>query len=498
VNLSDAARTVRQHCPLIARVVQVPGWGDLLQDGHSSPGRIVTTARQPAGVLVLLHGAAIVERSAPPPPPPGDAPPSGAFDFGGAPWPARVEAGDAGRWRISSGDHVPVPPADSAAPTVNLVTSSSCEWTFVPADPDGSGAPPPDQDGRNALARGLEDRAELARRDVVSKLTRFPALAGLSFDAVRYIASFLTVGRYGTGERVFSVGEEARPTLLLEGSIDGPDGTFHPGALLFPADLKVAPPFSPTIVAAEHVASRRTITASLPPGLALLLQDHDARASRRGDFRQRYPWLVAVGGGAEEVAPDAQTIALNQAAHEATDTGGALSSATPVLVIDADFESLERRAPPSMIAAIDHEPTWAGWSGPGQPFGPKVKAGIVGLDLARYPDRVAVLKLISAIDKWFTAQDEIKKILFRLPRNAGRHWGPVLHRAQRITVTTDDLLDPLPSLVPPLADVLRIARPIPGQPFRMAARVPYFTLPRELEPTRQFWSTGIPWLMTQG
>jgi hypothetical protein len=206
-----------------------------------------------------------------------------------------------------------------------------------------------------------------------------------------------------------------------------------------------------------------------------------------------------MGGGAEETAPDAQTIALNLAAREGTDLQPAsgLDVATPVLVIDADYESLELRAPSSLLSEIVFDPDWSTWSGPGRPFGSKTETGVVGLDYKAFTEPAEVQKLIGRVDKWFKGQDVYKKIYFRLPRGAGLTWRPVLRRAFRIQVTTDDLLDPLPPFIPPLADVLRIVRPIPDQPFRMVSRVPYFTLPRTPEPTADFWQAGEPWFKTQ-
>ena len=121
----------------------------------------------------------------------------------------------------------------------------------------------------------------------------------------------------------------------------------------------------------------------------------------------------------------------------------------------------------------------------------------MGLDFAAYPDVLAVKALVDKVDDWIRGQDVIKKIVFRLPRDPGPAWAPVIARASRVMITTDDLMSPLPAIAPPLADVLRIVRPDPDLPFRMVSRIPYFTLPRSQGPTDDFWRTGDPWIFTQ-
>ena len=495
---SELAETTLTRGPITGPLQDVTEWDEAFEEVATSVGHRFGTERQPAGVLILANGVAVVE-IVPPEGPPQVA--RGAFDFGsygGSPGgPERVVT----CYRIGPGDHLEVPGA-SRQPGARVATvhgMSDCEWIFVPLEPPTGGPAPVDPYGRHPVLGPLADRRFLERQGLVERLTRFPLLSGLSYDAVRFVASFFRVARYGPGERLYAVGDTVRPTLVLAGRVTGSDGSHGPGSVLFQDDLTHDPAALPTIATSEIVAQARVLTAELPAGLSSRLVFLDPRALMALDDRRRWPWVVVMGGGEGEAAPDAQTVALNLAAREGADLSPSAGEdvATPVLVVDADYESLERRAPPHLISKIDFDPNWSTWGGPQLAFDSKIQAGIVGLDFPSFQTIGDVEKMVARVDKWLKGQDVYKKIYFRLPRNPGFIWSPVLARAFRIQVTTDDLLDPLPALVPPLADVLRIVRAIPDQPFRVVSRVPYFTLPRTPAPTDDFWRTGVPWIYTQ-
>ncbi len=496
MDLSQAALTVRSSSPISGPLLPHPSWTGVIQDGPTASGQSLGTERQPAGALILAWGSAVVEMVRPTSLP---IDVRGPFDFSSLLPLSPGEPAPVARYRIGPGDHLEIAGGrrHPTAPVARVQADTDCEWTFVPADPPG-GTPAPDPHGRHPLLGVLADRRYLHRQDLVGRLTRFPLLAGLSFDAVRFMASFLRVGRYRPGEPVFAAGEDARPTLVLAGTIHGPGGSFGPGSTLFGDDLTWDPAVVPSKASADFVARSRAITAEMPTGMAPVLAGLDARIGFTW-IAPPHPWVVTVGDGIDEAWPDAQTIAFNLAAREGADLKPAAGQdpCTPVLLIDADYASLHARAPTNLLSLIDVEPTWATWTGPRKAFGSKVEAGVVGLQYTNYGSGSQVEAMVDAVDAWLQGQDIVRKILFRLPRDADVQWKPVVCRASSIQVTTDDLMDPLPRIVPPLADVLRIARPDPSARFRMVSRTPWFSLPREEEPTRQFWATGEPWIYTQ-
>lgn len=498
MDLSSGARTTRAYSPISGPLQHVTEWQDALQDGATQAGGILETERQPAGALILAYGVAVVEM-VPPERPPEDV--RGPFDFGATVGSPPREPRVVTRYRIGPGDHLEIAGGGRHpdAGVARVHASADCEWVFVPVVPPGGGAPAPDPSGRHPVLGALADRRFLHRQDLVGRLHCFPLLAGLSYDAVRYMASFFRMARYVPGEVLFAKDQKARPTLVLSGVIEGPGGIHGPGSTLFPDDLTWDGDVSPSHAPDDFVARSRTVTAEMPTGLAPTLASHDIRSAMRWDPRRQWPWVVMLGHGVDEAAPDAQTLAFNLAAREGADLHPAAGSdvATPVLLIDADHLSLEHRAPVELLSKIDVEPDWSTWAGPEQAFGSKVATGVVGLRYSDYGSVADVESLIGKVDKWLKGQDVFRKVLFRLPRDAGPIWEPLMAWAIRIQVTTDDLVDPLPRIVPPLADVLRIVRPLPDQPFRIVSRAPYFALPRTPGPTREFWQTGVPWIYTQ-
>lgn len=500
MHASAAFRALRNNCGLLEYLLADPRWEGAIQEGPTPAGRVIDTGGQPPGVLLLGSGMAAVEL-APDASRAGDTgSPTTAFAFHGDA-PARTpDAEGVVRWRIGPGDHLEIGPRAGGAGgrRARLFTLTRCEWLFLPFDPLGDGAPPLDALGRNPLLLALDGRRVFDRVNLVAKLTRFPLLADLSYDAVRYLSAFFRPASFEPGETIHAEGALPFPALLLEGMVTGPSGTFPAGSVLFPEELTADPGHLAVPVAGDWVARTRCVLARIPVGLAGLLQEWDARASRRGDYRHSRPWVVVIGDH-DEAAPDAQTLALNLAAQEGAGDGGPLEVQVPVLAIDVDWNSLAARANPQMLAQIPREPAWGSWSGPPQVFGSKCLAGVVGLDLASYTTTTKVMELIKAVDSWFLAQERWRKIVFRLPRAAGRIWEPVVERAIRLCVSCTDPLDPLPPICPSLHDVLRICRPDPAGSFEVVSRTPYFSVPRDPAATARFWSTGQPWcLATEG
>jgi hypothetical protein len=429
-------------------------------------------------------------------------------------------------WRIGTGDHLEVPGERrrSDALVARIVALSSCQWAFVPLELPGAVPWPVHASARHPVLDTLADRRFVHRQDLVRKLTRFPLLHGLSFDAVRYVTSFFRVRHYPPHARVFEDGDEARPTLLLAGLLQGPDGLLGEGATLFPDDLTGDPSTTPSTVAGDYVVRRSLITAELPAGMAQELAGHDPRLRRHPDpaapaipspppaslaswpdplpsleqRRAERPWFVLVGDGVEEAPPDTQTLALNLAAAE---RGSRVlpTSATPTgqLVVDADYARLAQRAPGSLAERVSESPDWETWTGPEDAFGSDTDVGVVGLDPADYASPADVEQLVDDVDRWLRRDGRYVAVWFRLPRAAGPIWAPLAQRARTFHLCVSDLFEPQPPVVPSLTDVVRAYRPHPRRPGRGVSQLPLVHMPVDPEATQRFWATGVPWVLSE-
>jgi len=284
VSFSPAAEMIRQYHPLLRPLRDYELYDATVEADTTPAGRVLDLADAPSGVLVL-----------------GGKPPL----------------------------HRPI--------DARIFCATDCEWFFIPAADDLGALGVTETD---PVARGLREQLRLLEGDFLLQLTRFGPLRHLSYDAVRLLAYFFEIKRHRPGETVLVAGDEARPTLVLEGALKGPGGTFPPGSVLFEEQFCVGPG-GPTIPA-DFVARGRTVTAELPTNAYSDLLPLDDRILARHDERWALQWNAVVGEPTE-AAPDAQTIALNLVAREGTGDGP-LSPAISVLVLDADGPALEARA----------------------------------------------------------------------------------------------------------------------------------------------------------
>ncbi len=481
----EAVESVRNYHPLLTSIAEVDAYTAVTTVGATEAGRTLDLAEQPAGVLILASGHAVVEyagrRRAV------DRPE--VFSFAGHAGAAPnlepgVERFRVGRcdWLVAGG-HPPL----HEVPDARVFCTSQCHWIFVPTAQIAAAA----IEGGDPLRRALRDRVRLRSQSFLVKLTRFAPLAHLSYDAVRHLASFFEVKRYVPGEKVLAAGEVGRPMLVLAGVLTSGPATFPPDAVLFEDALRPGPFGGPPPVLPDPLVARsRSTVAELEPSVLADLLPFDERLRARHDHRWARPWNAVVGDPDDD-APDAQTIALNLACREGRD-GGPLAPAARILVIDADGDALHARATDEVRAEIPLLGAWDHAWAPTLPFGPDYRVSVVGLKPNAFTHPGAVGKLVLDVDEWVAHAELVDKVVFRVPR-AGDQWRAVIERSVAVDVITDDLLDPLPKLADGLLDVVRIARPRPDAPFRTAARVPFVTLPRTPAPTAAFWSTGKPW-----
>lgn len=480
---SEHAELVRHYHPLLRSLNEHPAYAATVATDVTAAGRVLDLAEAPSGVLVLARGEAVLEaagrRGARPRP-------RGKFEFAGTSGlTPRLEPGVA-RQRLGRCDWVLVggrPPLNSNA-NARIFCTTECEWFFIPTAPTMASV---GVEGTDPLARSLRQQRSLQDADFLLQLTRFAPLRHLSYDAVRLLSYFFDVRTYHPGEVVLAGGDEARPTLVLEGALTGPGGTVPAGSVLFEELFR--PGAATPSIAADFVAHGRTVTAELPLAAFGDLLPLDDRIVARHDLRWERQWNVVVGDPDED-APDAQTIAFNLAAREGSEDGP-LSPAISVLLIDAGGAQLEARAGSTGWPAIPIVATMAP-PPPAHPLWPGRRVTVVALDPTHFTTEAEVQKLVKETDLWVQGAGKFDKVIVRIPR-AGPQWAPVIARAIAVDVITDDLMDPLPEWVGTEVDVVRIARPRSGVGFRTASHTPFITLPRDPKPTTEFWQTGQPW-----